>query len=139
MEGLHKNKRKRPGIYTNTTVIPGLASIPIKLGPLRSHTVLKTCKVTWIGNRKSTERRRRASQLINRLLRSCGKAQRAKRPLLFSDQNMTSKEEESPSLSINPSFFEEPKFLEVVVGLNLSSGPREKDITDQKLLESCCY
>ena len=54
---------------------------------------------------------------------SCEKAQRAKRPLLFSDQNITSEEEESPSLSINSSFFEEPKSLEVVVGLNLSSGP----------------
>ena len=32
------------------------------------------------------------------------------------------------SLSINPSFFEEPKSSEVGVGLNLSSGPRVKDI-----------
>ena len=48
-----------------------------------------------------------------------------------SDQNITSEEEESPRLSINSSFFEEPKSLEVVVGLNLSSRPRLKDITTE--------
>ena len=46
----------------------------------------------------------------------------------FCDQNITSEEEESPSLSINLSFFEEPKSSEVAVGLNLSSGPRVKYI-----------
>ena len=62
------------------------------------------------------KRRKGEGERVDRSPRSCGKAQRAKRPLLFCDQNITSKEEESPSLSINSSFFEEPKSSEVAVG-----------------------
>ena len=54
---------------------------------------------------------------------------RAKRPLLF-DQNIRRKDEESPSLDIDPSLFQQPKSLEVVVNLNFSSGPRVKQIDD---------
>ena len=55
---------------------------------------------------------------------------RAKRPLLFGDQNITRQEEKSPSLNIDPSLIEKPKSLEVVVHLNFSSGPRVKEIDD---------
>ena len=55
---------------------------------------------------------------------------RAKRPLLFGDQNTTREEEKSPSLDIDPSLIEKPKSLEVVVHLNFSSGPRVKEIDD---------
>ena len=54
----------------------------------------------------------------------------AKRPLLFNDQNIRCEEEESPSLAFDPSLFEKPGSLEVVVHLNFSSGPRIKEIAD---------
>ena len=54
---------------------------------------------------------------------------RATRPLLF-DQNIRRKDEESPSLDIDPSLFQPPKSLEVIVNLNFSSGPRVKHIDD---------
>ena len=54
----------------------------------------------------------------------------AKRPWLFSDQNIRGEEEELPSLGIDPSFFEKPKSLEVVVHLNFSSGRRVKEINN---------
>ena len=50
--------------------------------------------------------------------------------MLFNDQSIRSEEEESPSLGIDPSFFEKPKSLEVVVYLNFSSRPRVKEIND---------
>ena len=103
-------------------MIPGLASIPIKVGPTRFRRLAKP------PGSAIEKRRKGEGERVDRLPRSCGKAQRAKRPLLFCDQNITSEEEESPSLSINSSFFEEPKSSEVAVGLNLSSGPRVKDI-----------
>ena len=50
--------------------------------------------------------------------------------MLFNDQNIRSEEEEPPSLGIDPSFFEKPKSLEVVVHLNFSSRPRVKEIDE---------
>ena len=50
--------------------------------------------------------------------------------MLFNDQNIRSEEEESPSLGIDPSFFEKPKSLDIVVHLNFSSRPRVKEIDD---------
>lgn len=50
--------------------------------------------------------------------------------MLLNDQNIRSEEEESPSLGIDPNFFEKPKSLEVVVHLNFSSRPRVKEIDD---------
>ena len=45
-------------------------------------------------------------------------------------RTLLSKEEQSPSLGIDPSFSEKPKSLEVVVHLNFSARPRVKEIDD---------
>ena len=54
---------------------------------------------------------------------------RARRPLLL-DQNIRKKYEETPSLDIDPSLFQQLKSLEVVENLNFSSGSRVKHIDD---------